>query len=763
MKNLNKLFLVLLTVLFTSGVIFAQTAQKCKGVKSDLQPQTTSKSVNQALSPMASATEIDFEDEVEFTFDFEPWTTADVDGLDTYGFSTIDFPNEYAIMAYIVFDPLQTTPPMSDDPEIQPHSGEQFGACFASVPSGGAGNDDWFISPQLTLEDAASFTFWAKSYTDEYGLEKFNVAVSTTTNDPAAFSVISGGAPVEAPMAWTEYSYDLGSYAGQDVYVAIQCVSYDAFVFMIDDLVVTGAIGPQTVLYEDDFESYTTGGYIAEQNPEWWDTWSGNVGGGEDGMISEDVAMTGSKSVLVDETGGPTDLLWLLGDKVSGAFDVNFYINIPEGFAGYYNFQHMETPGVEWAIEMYFKTDGTGLFKIAGEELTDYTFDHDTWIYLEHNIDLDNDWATITIDGELYKEWQWSVQAQGGAGANQLGAIDFFAGGDGGDLPKFYFDDVEYIQTAFETDPIITLDPYSFEETLDQGQTSIQNLTIGNIGATDLDYEIAVVYDIDSDRTPITPSVIPTNHVLNLVCASTPTGNSQSPASTDDEVTLNYDDENNSAIGWTVAPTDAEVAARFLPDMTGPYAGMQLTSVFVFINDLGENFKLKVYGMGSDIEPGSLLVEQDFYPAAASWHLIELDEPITITGGDLWVGYSFTQQAEDLFVPGCDAGPNDPNGDWLKTGIGWGHLSSNPALPNNWNIRANLTGEPITHWLTVDPVSGLVVPEGSQEINVNFDATGLEPGTYVADVVVFSNDPENSIAYIPVTLTVEGGGAPSVG
>ncbi len=56
---------------------------------------------------MASNTEIDFEEEVEFSFDFSPWTTADVDGLDTYGFSTVDFPNEYAIMAYIVFDPAK--------------------------------------------------------------------------------------------------------------------------------------------------------------------------------------------------------------------------------------------------------------------------------------------------------------------------------------------------------------------------------------------------------------------------------------------------------------------------------------------------------------------------------------------------------------------------------------------------------------------------------------------------------------------------------
>ncbi|MCD4679269.1 MAG: hypothetical protein K8S00_02660, partial [Bacteroidales bacterium] len=122
------------------------------------------------------------------------------------------------------------------------------------------------------------------------------------------------------------------------------------FLVLLTVLFTSGVSFGQTLPYEDDFESYTTGGYIAEQNPEWWTTWSGTTGGGEDGMISEDVAMSGSKSVLIDEVGGATDLLWLLGDKVSGAFDVSFYMYVPTGYCGYYNFQHMEAPGVEWAF-----------------------------------------------------------------------------------------------------------------------------------------------------------------------------------------------------------------------------------------------------------------------------------------------------------------------------------------------------------------------------------------------------------------------------
>lgn len=45
---------------------------------------------------------------------------------------------------------------------------------------------------------------------------------------------------MEAPVAWTQYTYDLNSYAGQQIYLAINCVSDDAFVFMVDDIYIGG-------------------------------------------------------------------------------------------------------------------------------------------------------------------------------------------------------------------------------------------------------------------------------------------------------------------------------------------------------------------------------------------------------------------------------------------------------------------------------------------------------------------------------------------
>jgi len=178
--------------------------------------------------------EDDFESYDDFVLEFAPWTNIDVDGSDTYGMTDTDWPHTGEPQAFIIFNPLTTTPPVED---MTAHSGDKLAACLAAVPS--PTNDDWMITPLVNLADNSHLSFWAKSYTDQYGLERFRVGVSTTGMDPADFTIISAGDYVEAPVEdWTEYTYDLSAYNGQQIYVGIQCVSNDAFIFMVDDVYI---------------------------------------------------------------------------------------------------------------------------------------------------------------------------------------------------------------------------------------------------------------------------------------------------------------------------------------------------------------------------------------------------------------------------------------------------------------------------------------------------------------------------------------------
>ena len=172
-----------------------------------------------------------FETYDDFVLEFAPWTLVDVDGSVTYYITGYTFPNQGYVGSYIIFNPSQVSPPLTDAPT---HSGDKMAACFASAGPTYL-NDDWMITPQITITNGDEVSFFAKSYTDDYGLERFNVAVSTTGTAPADFTVISAAPYVEAPIEWTEYNYDLSSYAGQSVYVAIQCVTADAFIFFVDD------------------------------------------------------------------------------------------------------------------------------------------------------------------------------------------------------------------------------------------------------------------------------------------------------------------------------------------------------------------------------------------------------------------------------------------------------------------------------------------------------------------------------------------------
>lgn len=186
---------------------------------------------------------MDFEQCEDFAIsEFNPaWRTVDADGNYIYGFQDVSFPAPSSgKAAYIVFNPALTTPSLEDRAAIAPHGGERFAACFAASgdPSGLAQNNDWLISPKLTLPATdAKMSFFVKSYIGEYGLEKYNVLVSETDDNLESFKMI--GSTREAPEeAWTEVSVDLSEYAGKDVYLAIQCVSEDAFVFMLDDITV---------------------------------------------------------------------------------------------------------------------------------------------------------------------------------------------------------------------------------------------------------------------------------------------------------------------------------------------------------------------------------------------------------------------------------------------------------------------------------------------------------------------------------------------
>ena len=175
----------------------------------------------------------------------EGWTIIDNDGGTTWGANGVDFTNESYVGAGIIFNYPLATPVGGDASVWNTYEGNQglyffaSGANATTIP-----NDDWMISPEFSMDGVTSpiLSFWAKSLTDQYGLERFQIGVGTTTN-PSDFTIITPGSYVEPPTQWTQYQYDLSAYEGQNIRLAIHYMGNDSFVLMMDNFVIEGTLG----------------------------------------------------------------------------------------------------------------------------------------------------------------------------------------------------------------------------------------------------------------------------------------------------------------------------------------------------------------------------------------------------------------------------------------------------------------------------------------------------------------------------------------
>jgi hypothetical protein len=194
--------------------------------------QTTNVNFNLTLSNLVTD---GFETYTDFSIDFAPWTNVDVDQSGTYGITNTTFLHSEEAMSFIVFNPTTTTPPLTTAAWLA-HGGNKFAGCFAATTPP---NNDWLISETYTVGTGAKVSFYAKSVTSAYGLERFKVGMSSGSTNPTDFTIVSPGAYVSAPVDWTYYEYNVpANLIGGTVRIGINCVSNDAFVFMLDDYVM---------------------------------------------------------------------------------------------------------------------------------------------------------------------------------------------------------------------------------------------------------------------------------------------------------------------------------------------------------------------------------------------------------------------------------------------------------------------------------------------------------------------------------------------
>jgi C1A family cysteine protease/PKD repeat protein len=119
-------------------------------------------------------------------------------------------------------------------------SGSSFDLAYtgdigAGIEFNSAGNDDWLITPPLSIpaDSTYRFSFWAKSRSASFP-EDFNIKLSTSGKTVADFinELLS---VTGVSDSWTQYSADFSANEGQTIYLAVQCVSVDDWYLFADD------------------------------------------------------------------------------------------------------------------------------------------------------------------------------------------------------------------------------------------------------------------------------------------------------------------------------------------------------------------------------------------------------------------------------------------------------------------------------------------------------------------------------------------------
>ena len=310
---------------------------------------------------------MDFESVSDFSLTFSPWTVRDVDGDSTYGIQGHTFPNNGASNVFHSFQPCPGQPIDGFRHSTAASFGQQVRRLFRKHRSAPIiiglfhRKSNWIPTGSLLSGN--------DPIPDQYGLEKFNVLVSNTDNNPSSFTVISGSTPVTAPVKWTKKTYSLSAYNNQKVYVAIQCVSDNAFIFMIDDLEVKPGSSSSIVC-----------DFVANQTS----------------------IRAGQKVNFTDESSGnPTSWTWSFPGGFPSGANLQNPENIRYDYPGTYNVSLKISDGSNTdSITKYSYITVTGYpsyMSLDFESLADFTLTFDPWSTYDVN-----GGATYGIDGRKF-------------------------------------------------------------------------------------------------------------------------------------------------------------------------------------------------------------------------------------------------------------------------------------------------------------------------------------------------------------------------
>ncbi|MBP1673064.1 MAG: hypothetical protein H6Q25_879 [Bacteroidetes bacterium] len=187
------------------------------------------------------------------------------------------------------------------------------------------------------------------------------------------------------------------------------------------------AMQAQTIIFQENFDTYTAGDKIAVVNTN-FTTWSAAPGGSEDATISAEQAASPSNSLKIVSG---NDCVFPIANFTTGEYVIEFDYYVPStGTGAYFNVLHnFAGTSSEWALECYFSNTGTGYLKVgkAADGEISFTYPSNQFFHMYIKIDLTEDEAKMEINNNQIHTWPYHYQANDTTGLVQLGGVNFFS------------------------------------------------------------------------------------------------------------------------------------------------------------------------------------------------------------------------------------------------------------------------------------------------------------------------------------------------
>ncbi len=204
--------------------------------------------------------------------------------------------------------------------------------------------------------------------------------------------------------------------------------------FLIIGMFVSGILFSQTIIFQDNFDSYTVGQGVASQSAD-WNTYGG---GSTESLVSSQYAQSPSNSMNVINN---DYMIYLFGNKQSGHYKLEFQMLLKNSNGAHLQVSHLSTQNT--AFTLLFEDDNYIHFDNGTNTHSLMPFTHGQWMSIVMDFDLGNDTVIISIDGTV-NGYQFS-KSSSGSPSIQLGDIVFYGANSGNISNSDYFiDDFKY-------------------------------------------------------------------------------------------------------------------------------------------------------------------------------------------------------------------------------------------------------------------------------------------------------------------------------